>query len=214
MDRPHRHGGAPPTRLGRQSPRRGDVFRPLATISPVARDSRLQSSPIGDDDVTLRSIPARIPWQVASSRPLVSLCGLSRCCCWCSRPELRDRQVALQRPARRRGLRLPDLSEPARQGTGSLAVHRNHAAPVGGGRLLLHALPPGLDGVTADGHRLAVARLLPASSTPGSASSCVRGPCTSSAASGSTRRSRRSRWPRSAPQFSSARSSRARAARR
>ena len=192
-------GGAPPTRLGRQSPRRGDVFRPLATISPVARDSRLQSRPIGDDDVTLRSIPARNPWQVASSRPLVSLCGLSAAAAGAAGRNLRGRQVALQRPARRRGLRLPRPlpTSVARNGQPGGASESRCSC----GRRATSTTRSSF--WTRRCHR----RLSPTccgssptpSSTPGSASSCVRGPCTSTAASGSTRRWLRSRWPRSEP---------------
>ena len=117
--------------------------------------------------------------------------------------------MALQHPARRRGLRLPDLTQPARERASSLALHRNDAAAVGGGRLLLHALPARFNGVPTDGHGPGSGSFRTRSSTPGSASSYVRGQRTSSAASGSTSASPRSRWPRSARRSCSA-SSRAR----
>ena len=71
--------------------------------------------------------------------------------------------MALQHPARGSRLRLPGLSQPAGEGAGRLALHRSDVAAVGRRRLLLHALPPRLDGGAADGDRLALARLLPRS---------------------------------------------------
>ena len=71
--------------------------------------------------------------------------------------------MALQHPPRGRRTRLPGLPQPAGEGAGRLALPRSHAAAVGRRRLLLHALPPRLDGGAADGDRLALARLVPRS---------------------------------------------------
>ena len=159
--RRRRPSGEPAARRRRQSPRRGDVFRPPATISPCRGISRLRRTPLETMTPPSDPPPARNPWQVASPRPLLPLCGLSGAARGGAGRIVRGRQVALQRPARRRRVRLPDLPQPARQGAGSLALHRSDAAAVGGRRLLLHALPPGFDGGATDGDRLVLARLLP-----------------------------------------------------
>ena len=173
-DRPKRGWRSTATGDAARTVRRGLAHPHAAAITrtggriPAARDDihlgeRLRASPTTQLETLTTSADRRLPgtrgrWLLLG--PFLPLRGLSGAARGGAGGLVGGRQMALQHPARGRRIRLPGLPQPAREGASGLALSRSHAAAVGRRRLLLHALPPRLDGRPTDGDGLALARLL------------------------------------------------------